>query len=66
MQKGTVKFFNNKGFGFITKEDGKDIYVHATGLIDAINNNDEVEFEIRTQDDGRDIAEQVKVLHTSW
>ena len=31
--KGTVKFFNAmKGFGFITGEDGKDYFVHQTGL----------------------------------
>ena len=47
------------------KEDGKDIFVHATGLIDPISNNDEVHFEIGQGRDGRDIAEQVKVLYTS-
>ena len=36
--KGTVKWFNaEKGFGFITPENGgKDIFVHANGLIDEI------------------------------
>ena len=33
MSKGTVKWFNNqKGYGFITAEDGKDVYVHFSGL----------------------------------
>ena len=33
MSKGTVKWFNNqKGYGFITPEDGKDEFVHFSGL----------------------------------
>lgn len=33
MIKGTVKWFNNqKGYGFITAEDGKDVFVHFSGL----------------------------------
>lgn len=48
MQKGTVKFFNNsKGFGFIVPEDkGEDVFVHSSGLIDQIRENDKVTFEI--------------------
>lgn len=48
MQTGKVKFFNeSKGFGFIT-EDGsnQEFFVHVTGLIDEIRENDTVEFEI--------------------
>ncbi len=31
--KGTVKFFNNtKGWGFITGEDGQEVFVHFSGL----------------------------------
>ncbi|RPH29377.1 MAG: cold shock domain-containing protein [Bacteroidales bacterium] len=49
MYKGTVKFFNvSKGFGFIKDaESGKEYFVHASGLIDKINENDEVTFELQ-------------------
>lgn len=48
MKKGTVKFYNeSKGFGFIIDEEsGKDYFVHATGLIDKINEGDAVEYEL--------------------
>ncbi len=47
METGTVKFFNeSKGFGFITQEDGKEIFVHVSGLKQEIRQNDKVEFEV--------------------
>jgi CspA family cold shock protein len=48
MNKGTVKFFNNsKGFGFIKDEESdKEYFVHVTGLIDEIKENDEVTFDL--------------------
>lgn len=48
MQQGTVKFFNEtKGFGFITPRDGgQDLFVHMTGLIDNVRQNDEVTFNV--------------------
>jgi len=49
MATGTVKFFNDeKGFGFITPEDGgKDIFVHITGVEgNTLNDNDKVEYEV--------------------
>ncbi|AEM69629.1 cold-shock DNA-binding domain protein [Allomuricauda ruestringensis DSM 13258] len=47
MQKGTVKFFNNdKGYGFITPTNSnEDIFVHSSGLIDEVRENDEVHYE---------------------
>ncbi len=45
--QGTVKFFNEtKGFGFITPSDSSaDIFVHSSGLVDQIRENDKVEYE---------------------
>ena len=47
--QGTVKFFNEeKGFGFIKDEEtNSEIFVHATGLIDEIQENDEVTYEVQ-------------------
>jgi CspA family cold shock protein len=45
--QGTVKFYNeSKGFGFVITENGDEIFVHVTGLIDKISQNDRIEFEI--------------------
>ncbi len=48
MKEGTVKFFNNtKGFGFIKPSDSdEDIFVHSSGLIDEIRDNDKVKFDV--------------------
>jgi len=47
METGTVKFFNEtKGFGFVTSEDGKDVFVHVSGLNDTIKEGDAVTFDI--------------------
>ncbi len=49
MKTGTVKFFNNtKGFGFII-EDGSETehFVHVSGLIDQINENDKVSYDLK-------------------
>lgn len=45
--QGTVKFFNEaKGFGFITPSDSSaDIFVHVSGLVDEIRENDKVTYE---------------------
>jgi cold shock protein len=45
--QGTVKFYNeSKGFGFIITENGEEIFVHVTGLVGNISQNDRVEFEV--------------------
>ncbi|GGH26176.1 cold-shock protein [Sphingobacterium alkalisoli] len=48
MQEGTVKFFNvTKGFGFITPVDGgQDVFVHNSGLIHDVRENDSVTFDV--------------------
>ena len=48
MAKGTVKFFNDsKGFGFIVdQETEKEIFVHVSGLVDEVKENDEVTFDV--------------------
>ncbi len=48
MNKGTVKFFNEtKGFGFIKDADStKEYFVHSSGLIDRIREDDEVTFDL--------------------
>lgn len=67
MTTGTVKFFNvNKGFGFITGDDGKDYFVHMSGLKDgvSITDGDKVSFEIVEGDKGPK-AEQVEKISGS-
>ena len=49
--KGTVKWFNaKKGFGFISDEEGKDVFVHFSALqmdgFKVLDEGDEVEFEV--------------------
>lgn len=48
MHEGTIKFFDEtKGFGFISQSDGgEDIFVHTTGLIDSVRENDDVFFDV--------------------
>ncbi|HXS37285.1 MAG TPA: cold shock domain-containing protein [Flavipsychrobacter sp.] len=63
MQEGTVKFFNEtKGFGFITPANGgQDIFVHVSGLIDQIRENDRVTYEVQNGKKGLN-AVSVKVI----
>ena len=57
MNKGTVKWFNNqKGYGFISDESGKDVFVHYTGLnMDGFKTLDEgqaVDYEVTEGEKG--------------
>jgi CspA family cold shock protein len=50
MAKGTVKWFNDqKGYGFISSEDGTDLFVHHSSIqgegFKSLNEGDKVEFE---------------------
>jgi len=63
MNKGTVKFFNHsKGFGFVVDEESQtEYFVHVSGIIDEINEGDNVEFELKEGRKGLN-AVNVKVI----
>ncbi|MGM0497362.1 MAG: cold-shock protein [Bacteroidota bacterium] len=56
MTKGKVKWYNeSKGYGFIEPEDGDDVFVHRTGLVDSnegLEPDEEVVFDIKEGDKG--------------
>jgi CspA family cold shock protein len=50
-EQGTVKWFNNaKGYGFISRENGADVFVHHTAILAdgfrSLNEGDRVSFEV--------------------
>jgi CspA family cold shock protein len=64
--KGTVKWFNNaKGFGFIGRDDGPDVFVHYSALIadgyKSLQEGDQVEFEIVDGQKGPQAANVTKI-----
>ena len=65
MNRGTVKWFNDvKGYGFITDENGNDVFVYYSSIQmegrKSLNQNDIVEFEIGEDTTGRTQAANVK------
>ncbi len=63
MVEGTVKFYNRvKHFGFIAGDDGKDYFVHQTGLKPdvALNEGDRVNFDVAEGEKGPKAVEVAK------
>ncbi|MCR5527332.1 MAG: cold-shock protein [Lachnospiraceae bacterium] len=64
--KGTVKWFNNqKGYGFISDEQGSDVFVHYSGIVtDGFKSLDEgqkVEFDVVNGEKGPQATNVVKL-----
>ena len=64
--KGTVKWFNNqKGYGFITDENGRDVFVHFSGLqmdgYKTVEEGAQVEFEVTEGSKGPQAINVVKL-----
>lgn len=69
MNKGKVKWFNNKkGYGFITDSEGKDVFVHYSAIMcdgfKSLNEEDIVEFEIGEGTTGREQAINVTLVES--
>jgi cold shock protein len=66
MAKGTVKWFNSsKGYGFITYEGSKDIFVHHSSIqgegYKTLDEAQEVEFEVKQGEKGEEAINVVKL-----
>jgi cold shock protein len=55
MEKGTLKFFNEKkGYGFIVDDNsGKDVFVHHSGFVDKLGNDEKVTYELAEDQKGK-------------
>lgn len=65
MARGTVKWFNDaKGYGFISRSSGEDVFVHFTSIqgegFRTLAEGDEVEFELRETDRGLQAANVIR------
>ena len=62
--QGTVKFFNeSKGFGFIKPSNSTtDIFVHTSGLIDEIRENDEVTYDEQAGRKGMNAVNVTRIM----
>jgi CspA family cold shock protein len=62
--QGVVKFFNEaKGFGFITPSHSKtDIFVHVSGLVDEIRENDEVTYDEQDGKKGKNAVNVTRIM----
>ncbi len=65
--EGRVKWFDDKrGYGFITSDEGTDVYVHYSAVVSegyrTLKHNWRVSFDVVTVDDGRTEAREVHVL----
>jgi CspA family cold shock protein len=63
--RGKVKWYNDKkNYGFLTTDDGKDVFVHKSALVDAnaiLTEGQEVEFEVKNSPKGLQAAD-VKIV----
>lgn len=65
MAVGTVKWFNeSKGYGFITRDGGEDVFVHFTAIqsdgYKTLSEGESVEFELRTMEKGAEASNVVR------